>query len=316
MATQGRPSAMQAKPVIMPAVFDDPARAVDLIRQGAPYRTLPEFYGSPGGGDDYGASAMFRESLTDPFFLENPNWIAAARASFGADVIEPLRCLLNVYAPMDELKVHHDMPTFRGFTPTAETRHLFMAMMKSGLFYDWMVQFASGLVWFYRGEGGEFLYWEHGAGAPPKVVRPPFWNMGVMSDNEAMFHAVAPTGSASQRERFAALLRRSDRLHHLTGEQWEIRDDERLAARMDQSQLRMSLLWKARVFRDESHRGSFADDRLDLTPERIAEVFLRDLAMRGVKVAEPSDPLDGEWQAYLAEAYPQAFQVRAADFLG
>jgi hypothetical protein len=69
------------------------------------------------------------------------------------------------------------------------------------------------------------------------------------------------------------------------------------------------------VFRDEAHRASFEDDRLDLTPERIADVFLRDLAARGVRMTEPSDPLDGEWQAFLAGAYPQPFQARAADFL-
>jgi hypothetical protein len=136
-----------------------------------------------------------------------------------------------------------------------------------------------------------------------------------MSDNEAMYHAVAPTGSAEARDRFAGQLGREDRLWPLEDGAWEIRDDRRAAARFDEGELRMSLLWKARVFRDEAHRASFDDDRFDLTPERIAEVFLADLAARGLAVKEPSDPHDPAWQDMLVEMYPQTFTARTVDCL-
>jgi hypothetical protein len=305
---------MQSKPLFMDAVFDDPDHVMGLIRDTAPYLTLPAHYGVR-GESEYDGQAWFRHALDDELFLANPNWIAAARNCFGAGIVEPVRCLLNISAPMDELSAHIDLPTFRGFVPTAETKGLLMAMIHSGLFYDWMAQFASGLAWFYTGEGGSFLYWDEGPEAPPKIVSPPFWNTGVMSDNEAMFHAVSPVGSAEGRARFAGLVQRSDRLHSLGGDRWEIRDEERVAARLDQSELRMSLLWKARVFRDEAHRASFDDPAFDLTPDLIAEVFLRDLRARGVAVEDPADPLGAGWQELLTRSYPPPFTAVTTDYV-
>jgi hypothetical protein len=310
----GRPRAMQSKPVFMDAVFDDPGHAMDLIRAMAPYRTLAAHYRVQ-GASEYDANALFRHDMTDSIFLHNPNWIAAARESFGAAIVIPVKCLLNVSAPMEELGVHIDLPTFRGFVPTSETKGLLMAMIHSGLFYDWMVPFASGLAWFYRGEGGAFLYWDEGGEAPPHVVGPPFWNTGVMSDNEAMFHGVSAVGSPAERERFTGLVRRSDRLFHVADDRWEIRDDERVAARLDAAALRMSLLWKARVFRDEAHQASFDDSDFDLTPALIADVFLEDLAAKGIAARKPPDPLDPAWQDLLVRSYPPPFTAATADFL-
>jgi hypothetical protein len=310
----GRPKAMQSRPVFMDAVFDDPDHAMRLIRETAPYPTLTAHYDAP-PGSQYDGQALFRHAMTDDTFLHNPNWIAAARQCFGAGIVQPIRCLLNLNAPMDEMGAHIDLPTFRGFTPGVEMRGLLMAMIHSGLFYDWMVQFASGLAWFYAGEGGEFLYWDDGIEAPPHIVRPPLWNVGVMSDNEAMFHAVAGVGQPQERERFAALIRRNDRLFPVGSDAWEIRDDERVGARLEATELRMSLLWKARVFRDEAHLASFEDSALDLTPETIAEVFLEDLAARDIAVKQPSDPLAADWQDFLAQTYPPPFTPKTADYV-
>lgn len=313
-AQAGRPKAMQSRPVFMAAVFDDPDHVMRLIQDCAPYQTLAAHYGVQ-GTSQYDAQALFRHAMTDDVFLYNPNWIEAARKSFAASIVQPVKCLLNISAPMDELGVHIDLPSFRGFVPGGATKGLLMAMIHSGLFYDWMVPFASGLAWFYAGQGGSFLYWDDGVNAPPHIVNPPFWNTGVMSDNEAMFHGVSAVGSPSDRKRFAGLIRRSDRLFHLREDRWEIRDDERIAAGIDRSQLRMSLLWKARVFRDEEHEASFEDSALDLTPALITEVFLEDLASKAIAVQEPSDPLEPAWQTFLAQTYPQPFSVATADYV-
>jgi hypothetical protein len=309
----GRPKAMQSRPVFMDAVFDDPDHAMALIERAAPHQTLPAYHGAQ-FANEYSGQALFRHAMTDDLFLHNPNWIAAARASFGATIVEPVRCLLNCSAPMGEIQAHTDLPTFRGFVPDNATGKLLRAMIHSGLFFDWMVPFASGLVWFYRGEGGAFLYWPDGTDAPPQVIRPPFWNCGLMSDNEAMYHAVSAVGAAEDREEFSGI-RQSDRLFHRGGHSWEIGDDERVAARLDRSRLRMSLLWRARVFRDEAHRASFEDSAFDLTPELIAEVFLEDLRARGIAVEEPSDPFDPAWQDFLARSYPPSFTPATADYV-
>lgn len=311
----GRPRAMQSKPVFMDAVFDDAGEAFRLIRQSGPFETLPSYHKAE-GDSPYDDHLLFRHALTDDMFLHNPTWTDAARQAFGAGIVQPARCLLNLYGPMEELVAHTDLPTFRGFDPTGATKGLLSAMIHSQLFFDWMVPFASGLVWFYRGEGGSFLYWEDGTEAPPKIVHPPFWNTGLMSDNEAMFHAVSAVGSPQDRRRFGGLVRRSDLLLAVDEEDWEIRrEDGRIAARLGPDELRISLLWRARIFRDEAHMESFEDTTYDLTPELIADVFLEDLARRGEKVAEPGDPFDPEWQAFLVKAYPPPFTAATADYL-
>src|SRR5450755_4531385 len=152
----GRPKAMQSRPVFMSAVFDDPDHVMGIIQKTAPYQTLAAHYGVQ-GASEYDAQALFRHEMTDDLFLHNLKWIEAARKSFGAGIVHPIKCLLNISAPMDELGVHIDLPSFRGFVPSSETKGLLMAMIHSGLFYDWMVPFASGLAWFYAGKGGSFL---------------------------------------------------------------------------------------------------------------------------------------------------------------
>lgn len=314
MAETGRPSAMQSQPVFMDPVFDDPDDAMRQIRDAGPFQALLAYHG--GTVDSAYDMPMFRHAMTSDAFLHNPNWIEAAKRSFGAGIVEPARCLLNLYAPTEELSAHTDLPTYRGFTPSAETRHLLMAMINSQLFFDWMVPFASGLAWFWRGEGGAFLYWADGKDAPPQVLRPPFWNCGLMSDNEAMFHAVSAVGSAAERARYTAMIKRSDTMHAVGEADWEITGETHPPARLGPDEVRISLLWRARVFRDEAHRDSFEDSAWDLTPERIAEVFVADLAQRGERFEEPSDPLDEAWQEFLAEAYPPQFTPATADFLG
>jgi hypothetical protein len=305
---------MQSKPVLMDAVFDDADRVMSLIRERAPFPTLPAHYGVQ-GESEYDPHPFFRDSITDEYILNNRGWIEAARSAFDATIVQPVRCLINFSAAMDEMGAHIDLPSFRGFEPAAETKQLLMAMIHSGLFYDWMVPFASGLVWFYAGRGGSFLYWADGVHAPPRIVRPPFWNLGVMSDNEAMFHAVSPVGTASAREHFRGLVHRPDRLFAMDDGHWAIQGERGTVARLDAAEVRISLLWKARVFRDEEHMASFADKTFDLSPELIAEVFLADLHRRGETVREPTDPLDQQWQALLERAYPPPFTPAIADYV-
>lgn len=313
MADTGRPRAMQSQPVLMDPVFDDAGETIRLIRASGPFQTLLAHHG--GTVDSAYDMPMFRHAMTDDVFMHNPRWIEAAKQSFGAGIVEPARCLLNLYAPTEELSAHTDLPTYRGFTPSAETRHLLMAMINSQLFFDWMVPFASGLVWFWRGEGGAFLYWADGKHAPPQVMHPPFWNCGLMSDNEAMYHAVSAVGPAADRARFTQMIKRTDLMHAVGEAEWEVTGDTHPPVRFGPDEVRISLLWRARVFRDEAHRDSFADSAYDLTPERIAEVFSEDLERRGVAFDEPSDPLDAEWQEFLAQAYPPQFTPATADFV-
>jgi hypothetical protein len=133
------------------------------------------------------------------------------------------------------------------------------------------------------------------------------WNVGWMSDNEFMWHRVRPVGAEADQARFESLVG-YDHAIHWRGGRWEIRDGDRVVTEEEPYGLRISPLWKARVFTDEAYRASFRSAELGLNVEQVVDLYLDDLATRGVPVPRPDDPFtDANWQALLGDAYPPAF---------
>jgi hypothetical protein len=283
------------------AVFDDPDAVLALVRDRAPYRTTPAYHGLGGSAGRQDIAPWFRDHLEDDVFLHNPRFIAAAREAFGAAIVRPTRCQLNLYGPVSGGAAHLDVAAYRGISVKETPVWLLYVMAASGLFEPWMVPVASGLAWFYRGEGGDFEYWPGGKHA---IVRSPPWNTGLICDNEYTWHRVGAVGTAEQQRHIAGKLRISDRLHAGDGGSWEIRDGDRLVERLEADQMRISILWKAEVFRDEAHLASFDDPAMDLDVDRVVEMFLKDLAERGTRADRPADPLTDEtWQKLLQDTY-------------
>jgi hypothetical protein len=307
---------MQSRPVPLNDIFDDPDHVLRLIQDRAPYITMASYHGMQDQIGGARTEPFFRATFDDALFLENPRWREAARTAFSAEIVRPFRCILNINAPMNATGVHVDLPIFRGFGAPDVPVWLLMNMSYSGLFNDWMVPIASGLAWFYRGSGGAFVYWPDGPDRAPQIERAPLWNTGVMSDNEFMFHGVSPIGAEADRGRVKAAIRDSDRLFHLGGDAWEIGDGERPGLRLTSAELRISLLWKAYVFRDADHLASFEDPSMDLSIEQVVEVYLEDLARKGIAAKPPEDPFsDAGWRQALQAAYPQPLSPAAADQL-
>lgn len=311
-----RPAAMQSRPVRMKRVFDDPEAILRLVQERAPYKTIAAYHQMEATLGGERTQPFFRGLFEDEALLFNPPWIEAAKQSFDAGIVRPFKVLAQLNAPMTGTGVHVDLPLFRGFGAPDYPVWLLMNMSYSALFNDWMVPVASGLAWFWQGEGGAFACWPDGIDAPPMVERPPMWNCGVVSDNEFMFHGVSPIGPARDRAAIQGTLRASDLLHHAAGGFWEIRDGGRVAHRLAPEQVRISLLWKAHVFRDERHLASFEDGAMDLTLDQVVEIYLEDLAARGIAATRPADPLgDAEWKRLLEATYPQPLSPHAADDL-
>ncbi len=85
---------------------------------------------------------------------------------------------------------------------------------------------------------------------------------------------------------------------------WVVEDHGTEVARYPDEALRVSLSWKAEVYRDESARRVRADHEADLTLEFVVDRFLADLADRGIVVPRPTDPLgDPSFIAALSEVY-------------
>jgi len=82
---------------------------------------------------------------------------------------------------------------------------------------------------------------------------------------------------------------------------------------MSDLETRISLLWKAYVFKDKAHLASFQNHAMDLTLSDVVDIYLLDLREKGVTAVRPSDPFkDTTWRKCLDEAYPQPFSESAA----
>jgi hypothetical protein len=308
-----RPAAMQSRPVRLPRIFENPARLLQLIRQRAPYLSLAQYHNMQDTLGGARARPVYRGHFADEFLLQEPCLIQAAGAAFQAQIVKPFKCIVNLNGPMGTGGIHVDLPVYRGFAAPAVPVWLLMNMAYSGLFHAWLVPVASGLIWFWRGVGGEFEYWADGPQAAPQIESPPLWNCGLMSDNEFMWHGVRPTGTADERAQLRGKLNGCEKLHYAGGAVWEIRDAARIAARLAEAQLRISLLWKAYVFLNEEHLRSFQQPAMDLTHERVAHIYRQDLTCKGVAVPKGSDLLlDAAWRATLESTYRSPFHTPAA----
>jgi hypothetical protein len=311
-----RPAVMRARPVRVDGVFDDPDSVVRLIRERAPYVSLAEFHQMQAQLGGANARPFFRTAFTDERFIQNQRLIQAARDSFEATIVQPIKCLVQLSGPMGGMGVHLDGPLYRGLIEPTIPVWLMMNMTYSELFADWMVPIASGVSWFYRGEGGAFAFWPDGPNSPPQLERGPFWNRGVMCDNEYLFHGVSPVGTAEDRAKLEGTLNGRERLHAVGESAWEIRDGDRVIHSLASDQLRISLLWKAYVFRDEQHLASFENPAMNLTIDQMVEIYIDDLATKGIRMSRPKDLFTDEgWREVLEATYPQPLSPHAADAL-
>ena len=159
------------------------------------------------------------------------------------------------------------------------------------------------MCWFHRGEGGDFEYWPDGPDAPSKLVTPPLWNVGVVSDNEYMWHRVGPISRADQQLAPGTIL--GDALLHAGADGgWHIRDSAGFDVRFEDAQIRHSFLWKAYAFADERAHREFLDHSNDLDYAQTIAIFEADLAKRGIGSVSSSDPVrDADWKQLIQRTY-------------
>lgn len=303
-----RPQGIRSRPVRMAKVFDDPEAVLQLVRDLAPYRTVGTYYNDGRPDADGMDPPWFLAEPDSALLVQNSNWVVAAREAFGAEVVRPIRCVVNLNPPAPASPPHVDLPVFRGFSAPEVPIWLLMSMSRSTLFLDWLVPLASGIAWFWRGEGGGFEYWPDGPEGPSISEQPPLWNVGVMSDNEVMWHRVGAIGSAARQAELGGEVPATAQMH-CSGEGWQIRHDGRAIASYAPDEVRISLVWKGYVFKDEVHLASFEDSAYDLDLDQVVELFREDLSARGLPSHRPADPLgDAEWRMLLEQAYVCPFQ--------
>jgi hypothetical protein len=312
----GEPTTTLAAPFILDAPYADRDAVRALVHGGGPY---PLMWSASG-------YSMMSPAHVEPWFrahwaldgrvaapehdadgaiaslLRHEPFVDAARRLFGAEVVRPSTLLLNLMGPMAAGRPHVDTPEFRGIERREVPIWLLVTMGASGLFDRWQLRVAGALTWFYDGDDGDYEYWPAGLGQPSRSARGPFGHVALIGDNNRMHHRVGAIGDAGAFARRATVDLGS--VIARTAHGWEIRNRTSPDVALDERDIRISILWKAVVFADDREAQVFDRHEDDLDVPTVVAIFRRDLAGRGIDVAEPADPFtDAAWARALTDVY-------------
>ena len=307
-------------PVVLERAFDDPDFVRGLVEANAPYWPVLRYVEKPEELAAVRQSKIGAMKVLPPWFrgdwaydeplvdgadrvLDNPIFIEAAKRVFDAEVVRPTAVYVNLMAPLPFAgEGHIDVPAFRGIDRKEYPIWLLQQMTRSGLFAHWQIDIATAVSWFYDGTGGAFDYWSKGPTCRPERIDHPLDNRAVVGDNDFMFHRVDSIGVEAtlvEASLDAELKPESDR-----SSEWILEDRGRIVARYDAAAIRVSVSWKAEVYRDERAHRERADHLDDLAFETVIDRFLEDLSDRGIVVPRPSDPLrDRDFITALSDVY-------------
>jgi hypothetical protein len=294
-------------PIRVDDVFDHPGDIRRLVECNGPYRTMASFLPDSAVR---GRRAMAGEGVPPHFratwaaggraladgaevILRNPRLLRAASQLFGAEVI-PSTVAINVSAPMPAGAIHVDVPSFRGADRDRYPMQLLQAMAASGLFEEWRVAEAGAVFWSYQGRGGAYDYWPSGLDGPMCSEHPPFVNSALVADNNRMYHRIGRIGDPAATP--PALSAAAQIGRHADGG-WIVSDAGTSAVRYEDRDIRISILWKAKV-----SPGPGSASVAPLTPELITEIICADLTRRGIQA--PGQVMsDKGWLDLVHSAY-------------
>lgn len=264
-------------------VFDDDTFVIDMVHDNAPYWTTiryvlsnealaarPKPKGTPWFRGDWAYGGLATVARAERFLTHEP-FHAAAREVFGWPdaVVRPAIVYLNLNtegrAPDPG---HRDVPLYRGIDRNVHGVQVCHLMRDSGLFERWRIPIATSVAWFSNQTGGEFVYWPAGPDAAPVKYGPPFRNTALVSDNDTMFHCVAPVGINSAPQGITA-----DSLLAPHASRWVITEEGATIADYDFADVRISVSWKGYVFADATAARIHDEHSDDLTIDRVASIL-------------------------------------------
>lgn len=305
-------------PVLLRGPIEDPADVVALLERNAPYSPLGGWY-RPGLDEDVPSSAMwFQKDWVhaglavegSDLFLQNEHYLESAREFCDAEVILPHSVYVNVMVALDRCgPAHTDNPKFRGRERKNTPMWLLRTMLWSQLFTRWEIVQATAIWWLNDVEEGGLRYWADGPEKPPHLYVGAMSNTALLGDNHHMFHQVERVGPFDQGTRLVTQRARLVPAADGSGA-WTVIDRGLEVFRAPLERYRVSVLWKADVYRSESERRAVEGDTLTFAD--VARVFDRDLEARGEALRfDPGRLEDPSFQQALAKIYPEAVPVGA-----
>ncbi len=303
-------------PILLHDVLDDVGHAVRLLERNAPYTPLGGWY-RPGADLDAATNPMWFQSdfvhadlqvEGSELFLFHERMTQAARDFYDAEVIVPHSVYVNVMAAIKTSgPAHTDNPRFQGRDRSNTPMWLLRSMLWSGLFDPFSIVRATSIWWMNDVEGGAFCYWPEGPDKPPHEHVGDMANTAIVGDNHGMFHQVGAVGPFDQGTRLvsgrAELAPASDG----SGE-WAVTDRGGVRYQAPLDRYRVSVLWKADVYKDEAQQTRQTSEELSMA--EVARVFDADFADKGVDLRIDLERIeDPSLIAAVQAVYPEAIPV-------
>ncbi len=217
-----------------------------------------------------------RQPLCAPM-LESKKFSEAAAALTGRSIVRPSMLYANVLLPGQELAVHTDTPEYRGIDKWNMPEWFLVVMMHSGLFENWRKHVTAGVAFFGDCDGGEFLFYPHGADGPCERV-PVRYNTAIHLDVDGTFHGVARVGGP---ETAAPPLKPGMKLRYAGNDTWQLRHGDTVVHTYPSKELRFSVQWKANCYADEAEEKLATSHEDDLSIDGAIDQLEADLRARG-----------------------------------
>lgn len=227
------------------------------------------------------------------------------KAMHGAQYGAPYLFQFNIQGPSGGYDPgHFDGRSWRGLDPTNMPAWLGSVMAKSGLFDAWEVKAGQVISYYYPSDiDGGFTYWPEGPDRAPQRFAPPFWNSGIVTDNQHMFHRGEACGPRHKRELPPGTTLQSLLQANEAGG-WDLIDNGRTLEHYSDSEMRILFHYSAHVFTDMADLKRYYDHTDDLSQDQAIDMLIADLRSRGVPFEMPTDPMnDAAFVATLTKSY-------------
>jgi len=305
-------------PVLIHDVIADVRDVVGLLASQAPYNPLGGWY-NPGADPHARTRPMWfqKDWVHDDFaaegsdlFLQHPAYIEAAKQFYDAEVVEPKSVYVNLMTSIaGGGPAHTDNPRYHGRDRTNTPMWLLRAMLWSGLFEPFEIMQATAIWWMNDVEGGGLYYWPNGPDVPPQQHVTAMANTALIGDNHGMFHQVGPIGPF---DKGTVRVTPGAELAPVGAgtDDWAVIDEGELVCQAPLEVFRVSVLWKADVYKTAAERAERVASRLSM--QQVADTFNDDLAQRGSPVRFDLARVDDlSLKDEFASAYPEASPVGA-----
>ncbi|CAE7028686.1 folD [Symbiodinium natans] len=199
-------------------------------------------------------------------------------------VLDPFQYNFILSVPGQTVALHLDAPWFLGATRFQFPQWLLAVMVFSNLFQDRFVDQVQVVGYLHDrpalddDSGGRFLYYDENSATPKAILSKPL--SGVAVDGSKTLHAAG----VFRPDVKAPLLDKDkdNALFYVGDEQWELRSDGEVLQTYNSSDLRMTIVYRARCFASEEERLRFragaAEDQLSL--EAVLGRLTEDLVRR------------------------------------